>query len=135
MRNTLLLFVAAALMVSCHESLEKRAQREAREYTEKNCPTPWYNYTRTDSVVFNTATRTYTYYCSVNDKMDNATLIADHEKDITNGLRTELTQNTGLKTYKEAGYNFAYVMRSDKNKQQVLYKHTFTAAELGATTK
>ena len=86
-------------------------------------------------MVFNTATRTYTYYCSVNDKMDDATLIADHEKDITNGLRTELTQNTGLKTYKEAGYNFAYVMRSDKNKQQVLYKHTFTAAELGATTK
>ena len=30
----------AALLCSCHENMEKRAQREAREYTEKYCPTP-----------------------------------------------------------------------------------------------
>ena len=36
MRKYLLMLAAvAALLVSCHESLEKRAQREAWEYTDR----------------------------------------------------------------------------------------------------
>lgn len=131
MRNTLLLIAASVLLAGCHESLEQRARREAQEYTKKNCPTPWVNYTRTDSVVFDTSSRTYTYYCSVNDRMDDADLIKAHTADITNGLQEELSQNTAIKTYKEAGFAFAYVMRSYKDKRQVLYQHTFTAKDLG----
>ncbi len=128
MRKFLFLFFAASslVLVSCHENLEERAQREAREYTAKNCPTPWSGCTRTDSVVFDIATLTYTYYCSVNDKMDNAELIKAHSLDITNGLRADVNQNTSLKAYKEAGFNFAYVLRSSKNPKQVLYSLTLT---------
>lgn len=61
----------AALLCSCHENMEKRAQREAREYTEKYCPTPVQNYTRTDSVVFDIDTKTYHYYCSITGDLDD----------------------------------------------------------------
>ena len=44
--------LCSVLLSGCHENMEKRAQREAREYTEKYCPTPVQNFTRTDSVVF-----------------------------------------------------------------------------------
>lgn len=125
MKNTFLLIIAAALLASCHESIEKRAEREAREYTQKNCPTPEVNNTRTDSVTFDTATRTYTYYCSVTGVMDDAQLIDKHHDEISDGLLSNLRQSTEIKVYKEAGFNFAYVLRSTKNKGQVLYKATF----------
>ena len=32
--------IFASLLVSCTESLEDKAAREAKEYTEKYCPTP-----------------------------------------------------------------------------------------------
>lgn len=35
-----------------HETIEERAAREAKEYTQKMCPTPVVNFTRTDSMVF-----------------------------------------------------------------------------------
>lgn len=35
-----LLFAASGFLVSCGESLEDRAAREAKEFTEKFCPTP-----------------------------------------------------------------------------------------------
>jgi len=31
---------AAVLFAACHEDLADRAAREAKEFTEKNCPTP-----------------------------------------------------------------------------------------------
>ena len=33
--------IFASLLVSCTESLEDKAAREAKEYTEKYCPTPY----------------------------------------------------------------------------------------------
>lgn len=51
------IIACSLLLCSCHENLEKRAQREAREYTEKYCPTPVQNYTRTDSVTFDIKTK------------------------------------------------------------------------------
>lgn len=134
MKKILLVAVAmTALLASCHESLEKRAQREAREYTQKNCPTPWQNSTRTDSVVFDIPTLTYTYYCSVKDKMDDAALIDAHRRDISDGLLSDVKTNTTLKAYKDAGYSFAYVLRSAKKPGLVLYKTKITPKDYGMT--
>lgn len=33
--------VGGLMMQSCHESLEERAARECKEYTERNCPSSW----------------------------------------------------------------------------------------------
>ena len=116
----------AALLCSCHENMEKRAQREAREYTEKYCPTPVQNYTRTDSVVFDIPTRTYTYFCCVNGKMDNEELIKAHWQNISDGLREEVAANTGLKAYKEAGFCFRYLMYSNSKPGKLLYNITIS---------
>ena len=62
MKKTIRCIIALTLLASCTESLEDRAVREAREYTEKVRPTPYINDSRTDSAVFDKTSRTYTYY-------------------------------------------------------------------------
>lgn len=126
MRNTLFILLAIVLLSSCHESLEKRAEREAREYTERNCPTPVNNFTRTDSVVFYADTKTYTYYCSVTDKMDDANLLAQKHAEINDQLVAQIREDTNIKQYKEAGFNFSYIIHSTKVPGKVLFKAIIT---------
>ena len=117
MRKIYILLLGAAMLTACHESLEKRAEREAKEYTAKYCPTPVTNYTRTDSVVFYPETKTYHYYCSFVDK--NRQLIDDM-------LLKSIIESTSLKPYKEAGFSFAYTCHSDKEPQKVLFETKYT---------
>ena len=63
--------IFAPLLVSCTESLEDKAAREAKEYTEKYCPTPYVNDARTDSAAFDKTKKMYTYYISLRNKADN----------------------------------------------------------------
>ena len=59
----IILFAAAVAMlaVSCQESLEDRAAREAQEFTRKNCPMKLGNGITTDSMVFDKVTLTLHY--------------------------------------------------------------------------
>ena len=112
------LFIAILLipmLSSCHESLENRCAREAKEYTDKYCPTPVVNGTRTDSVTFQKATKTYTYHCSFVGELDNAQI--------------EIKDNTSIKKLKDAKYNFAYIVHSDKEPQKILYQQTISVAD------
>lgn len=70
-----LLFAASGFLVSCGESLEDRAAREAKEFTEKFCPTPVQNDESTDSLTFDKHTKTYTYYRTLSGPADNAPVI------------------------------------------------------------
>lgn len=97
MRKSILSVIIIAALASCHESIEERASREAREYTERFCPTPVVNYTRTDSVTFDMQSRTYTYYCSVTDVMDNKDIISQNKNNIKNGLLESIIGNTQIK--------------------------------------
>lgn len=128
-RRCVFIMGAIVVLASCHESLEDRAAREASEYTRKYCPTPVVNNTRTDSVVFNKQSKTYTYYCSFTDKFDNAKVIQDNKKNITDGLLKAIKDNPGIKIYKEAGFNFQYVVHSAQTPNTVLYQHNFTTKE------
>ena len=60
--------IFASLLVSCTESLEDKAAREAKEYTEKYCPTPYVNDARTDSAAFDKTKKMYTYYISLRNE-------------------------------------------------------------------
>ena len=125
MRKIFVLLIGAALFTACNESLEKRAQREAKEYTEKFCPTPVSNYTRTDSVVFYPETKTY-HYCSFVDRMDDAEIINQNKQAIDEMLLKAIIQSTELKPYKEAGFSFAYTCHSDKDPKKVLFEANYT---------
>lgn len=131
LRLTLIL-AAAALLGGCHESIEKRAQREAREYTERYCPTPVQNYTRTDSVAFDTGTKTYHYYCSVVNELDNKATFDLNEAKITTALLQNIRENPSFRTYKKAGFAFAWTIRSDKDKRTVYYNKVFAPKDYAA---
>ncbi len=49
MKKIIFPIMLITLLASCSESIEDRAAREAKEYTEKVCPTPFANDGHTDS--------------------------------------------------------------------------------------
>ncbi len=59
MKKLYILIALSLLASSCQKSIEDRAEQEAREYTEKLCPTPIQNYTRTDSLTFDRESKTF----------------------------------------------------------------------------
>ena len=126
MKKTAYIILTILFFLSCHESIEERAAREAREYTEKFCPTPVVNYTRTDSVTFNKTTKTYNYYCSVTDMMDDQNIINKNHNNIKDGLLKGIMQNTEIRTYKKAGFTFAYTLYSSSRPGLILFKATYT---------
>lgn len=125
MKKTIFYAIAALMLMGCQKSLEERAEQEARDYTRKFCPTPVYNHTRTDSLVFDRQSLTFIYYCTLTDFMDDAKLIEENRQMLTDGLRQSIQESTGLKVYKDAGYSFRYVLRSEKNPDTILYESTF----------
>ena len=75
MKKIILIATAILALTACQKSMEDRAADEARAYTQKYCPTPVYNNTRTDSLVFDRSSRTFVYHCSLTDQMDDSTII------------------------------------------------------------
>jgi len=126
MKKVIIAFAMLATAAACHENIEERAAREAREYTEKFCPTPTINFIRTDSLTFDIPTKTYTYYCSVMDKMDNETIINMNKDKLKSGLLTSIKQNTNIMVYKKANFNFAYILYSGQKPGKVMFKATYS---------
>ncbi len=125
MKKIIYAIATLALTASCTESIEDKAAREAKEYTEKVCPTPFVNNGRTDSTVFDKSTRTYIYYMTLRDKADNAQVIDANHKKLYSIQKQSLDNNPGLKKYKEAHFTFRFVYRSAKNPNQVLMDDVF----------
>ena len=124
MQRIFIVATTVLALMSCHENLEDRCVREAKEYTEKYCPTPVVNSTRTDSVTFDKATKTYKYFCSFVDELDNPEIVKRNSQKLHSLLIKEIKDNTSIKKLKEANYNFAYIIHSSKNPNKVLYQQT-----------
>ena len=121
-----IIYVAAVLcLVACSESLEDQAEREAKEYTERLCPTPYLNNSRTDSAVFEKSTRTYTYYISLRGEADNEKVISANKQKLHALQKEALDNNPGLKKYKEAHFAFRFVYHSASSPQKILLDNTF----------
>lgn len=125
MKKTIFCALAALMLTGCQKSLEERAEQEARDYTKRYCPTPVYNHTRTDSLVFDRPSLTFFYYCTLTDVMDDAELIEENRQTLTDGLSKSIRESTNLKIYKDAGFSFRYILRSEKNPDTILYEATF----------
>ena len=124
MKKLFIIALSALALTACQKSIEERAQQEASEYTRKYCPTPVYNFTRTDSLTFDPTTRTFSYHCSLTDRMDDSTIIAENAQSLREALVKEVKGSTTLKLYKDAGMSFQYIIRSEKNPAQVLLQTT-----------
>lgn len=116
-------------LAGCHESFEQRAAREAKEYTEKYCPTPVQNCTRTDSVTFDMTSKTFNYYCSLTDALDNREVFENNKERIAGALIKNIKENPGLRSYKKEGFCFAYILRSAKNPQTMYFTKKFTSKD------
>ena len=125
MKKLIYITFLAALVSSCTESLEDKAAREAKEYTEKYCPTPYINDSRTDSASFEKTSRVCTYYITLRNKADNKQAIDANKQKLHKLQKEALDNNPGLKKYKEAHFTFRFVYHSAKNPQQVLLDDTF----------
>ena len=88
---------ATLLMTSCHDSLEDRAEKEAKKYTERYCPTPVRDNQRTDTLV---------------GPADNPEVINQNKAKLTNMLVQGVKNDTRMQTYKEAGFKFHLIYRS-----------------------
>lgn len=108
------------LLCCCQQSLEEKAAADAAEYNRRYCPTPVVNYQRTDSVAFHAASRTYIYYCTFSDVLDNAEVLRTNYDKIRQAMRSSIYDNTSMKQYVEAGFRFRFVCRSQSNPKQVL---------------
>jgi hypothetical protein len=135
MKKILYLFFPLALFAACQESMEDRAEREAREYTQRMCPTPEYNNTRTDSVTFNKSTKTYTYHCLFFRQLDDTAAINRTRDQIHSLMLKELTEATNIKAYKDAGFNFEYICRSASNPHLILYRDLFRSEDINVGAK
>lgn len=125
MKKSILFLIVALALVGCQKSLEERAELEAKEYTKKYCPTPIVNYSRTDSMVFDKANRTYIYYCTLTDMMDDKEVIESKKDVLSDGLLEAIKGSTYLKAYKDAGFGFRYIIRSEKDPSVVLFDGTY----------
>ncbi len=125
--TTVLFAVVLMMNNSCtlQESVEEKAERDAKEYTHKYCPTPFINSSRTDSVVFDKTKRVYTNYCTFDSILDDEEIIDANRDKLTEILQQSLRENTSLRQYVQAGFSFQYVCRSNKDPQKILFQVKF----------
>lgn len=111
----------ATILSACHhQTLDDRADQEVREYTERYCPTPVSGNQRTDSITFTRSNHTFHYFYTLTGVADNDTLIRNHKGELRKALQNELDEGTKNKAYKDAGFIFHYVFRSQKSGKTLL---------------
>lgn len=116
------------LLTACHESLEDKAAREAKEYTRKNCPKQISDNIVNDSMTFDKDTRTLHYYFTMTGQADTSAIDKQQAKEkITKAVKDAMS----IRTYKDKGFNFAYTYYSEKNKGEILLDIKITPQDYG----
>jgi hypothetical protein len=113
-------FLCSTLVACHHDTIEDRAAKEAKEYTERYCPTPPINGQRTDSIAFDRSKRTLIYYYTLVGKADAPEIIKENKKKLLQSIRQQVMEDTRNKAYKDAGFKFRYIYRSEKTGEILL---------------
>ena len=125
MKRIIYLIIPVFLTIACQEKLEDRCAREAKEYTQKKCPSPVGKNTIIDSMIFYRPTLTIHYYYTLTGDADNQEAIKN-TADLRERLLEQVKNTTSMKEYKDAGYNIAYTYFSQKDKGKILFDVIFT---------
>lgn len=124
MKRLLILSVLCIALGACRESLEERASRETKTYTEKNCPQQLDEKTRLDSVTFDTGSHTFVNYYTLDYEFSEAEKVT-----FKSNLLKDLAGDTRQQVYKDAGYSYRYVYRSKADPKTVVFDATFTKSD------
>ena len=123
MKKIIYIVFGILAIVACQESLQDRAEREAKEYTKKNCPMPYDQMLMLDSVSFDKATTTLNYYYTISGAADDRENIEKNKVKMRDTLIKALHGNTDQRVYKDAGFSYRYVYYS-KSDGSVLFDTT-----------
>ena len=119
MKKTFLLVLTAIVFGACQESMEDRCEREAKEFTKRNCPTMIEAEIMIDSMTFERSTHTIHYYYKLTGNSDRADAYkADEVKTL---LKNALKNTTSVQIYKDEGYSFEYTYRSEKDPKVIYF--------------
>lgn len=131
-RNLMLLWLAAWIAGACHfESFDERCARETREYTQKQCPRRLDEHTIMDSTVYDTDTRTITYYYTFEGVVDDTAIFTeDNIQKLHDQLCRNVINSVELKAYKEKGLSFSYRYNS-RATGKLLLETTVTPEDYG----
>lgn len=121
----LLTVFSTVFLCGCTENVADQAERQAKDFTRKMCPTPYINDERTDSVVFTKDGNVYTYYKRLRGKADNEKIINKLRTQLRSRLLDDLKNDLPSKRMKEEGFVFKYVYRSESTNKTILVE-TFT---------
>lgn len=99
-----------AMFAGCQESFDARLTREAREITQKHCPKEPEPGTRLDSVSYEAATRTITFWYSLS--ANNEAALKDKGALMHEMIARQLRSDIDYKACKDEGIDFRYVYRS-----------------------
>ena len=124
MKKLLIIATMAALVcTSCQESLEDKCAKEAAELTSKKCPSRIDENTQIDSMTFDKSTHTLAYWYHLTGKADNPEIFK--RVNLRKSLIEQIKNSTSMQAYKDAGYSFRYVYRSQKE-NKVYFDDTVT---------
>ena len=123
MKKIMIPLLAIIAFSACQETLEERCQREARDYTAKNCPLPVAENVVMDSMTFDATTHTIGYIYTLSGVIDDTAMINSNNP--RESLLKSLKNTPNLKLYKDAGYSFRYTYYSAKQHGQKLFDATF----------
>ena len=121
---TFFALLTTLFLTACQESIDEKATREAKVYTQKNCPAMLAGNTTIDSLAFEPSTRTFHYYYTLSGVAD--TVIPSMHDSMRETLLHALKNTTSMKDYKDEGFNFAYTYRSQKHPETIIFDVTFT---------
>ena len=126
MKRILFFILVAVMACACQESLEKRAERESKEYTKRNCPATLNQYTRLDSLSFDIPTKTFTQHLTLLIDSLTPDSVAKMKHQLQEVLVQAIRNDTSQKRFKDAGFSFRFIARSKEDKNVVLYDNTIT---------
>ncbi|MCM1108333.1 MAG: hypothetical protein NC388_04645 [Clostridium sp.] len=112
MKRKLWIGLAALLtLTGCrYENFDKRCEREAREFTAKQCPRRMDPYTIMDSLTYTPRLKQLTYFYTLEGDLDNKALMtSDLMDEFQTSLYKNLSESIEMKAYKEHNLNFRYV--------------------------
>ncbi|MBQ6193499.1 MAG: hypothetical protein IJK43_03590 [Prevotella sp.] len=134
MKKLFLFVVMASALMACHENLEDRAEREAREFTRKSCPMKISEGVVIDSMTFDRSSKTVRYMYSLSGNMDT-TITEEISKKVEKQMLEDLRNTPHLKIYKEAGYRFRYTFFSTKQPKHLILDYDFTPEQYNDISK
>lgn len=107
---SLLTALLLVLLASCTESFSDRCRREAKEYTERECPRLEHQYVIMDSMTYSDDPQGFTYHYRFTEALldSGATIDPELLEQLGEHIRQGLRQNITLKTYKERDFTFTY---------------------------